>query len=164
MKKKLVSFIALLVSVASQSQTVTPTVLSNNGDYSSSASGSIAWTIGEPVSDTYVKSTNITTNGFHQPNLDLVAMVHEQGVDKDMLVYPNPVRDEIKINFSGMPQTTYALVLNDPLGRLIYSSQARVSDQQREFIVKMNEVAAGNYFLVITSADFVKTIKINKVY
>jgi hypothetical protein len=93
-----------------------------------------------------------------------VAIVHEQGVDKDMLVYPNPVRDEIKINFSGMPQTTYALVLNDPLGRLIYSSQARVSDQQREFIVKMNEVAAGNYFLVITSADFVKTIKINKVY
>jgi hypothetical protein len=164
MKKNLLSFTALIVSITLQSQTVTPTVLSNNGDYSSSAGGSIAWTIGEPVSDTYVKSTNITTNGFHQPNLDLVAMVHEQGVDKDMLVYPNPVRDEIKINFSGMPQTTYALVLNDPLGRLIYSSQARVSDQQREFIVKMNEVAAGNYFLVITSADFVKTIKINKVY
>jgi hypothetical protein len=164
MKKNLLSFTALIVSITLQSQTVTPTVLSNNGDYSSSAGGSIAWTIGEPVSDTYVKSTNITTNGFHQPNLDLVAMVHEQGVDKDMLVYPNPVRDEIKINFSGMPPATYALVLNDPLGRLIYSSQARVSDQQREFIVKMNEVAAGNYFLIITGNDFVKTIKINKVY
>jgi gliding motility-associated-like protein len=42
-------------------------VIGSEGTFLTSANGSISWTIGEVVTDTYFSTTNILTQGFHQP-------------------------------------------------------------------------------------------------
>jgi hypothetical protein len=147
------------------SQTVTPVVLSNNGGFSQTAGGSIAWTIGEPVSETYTKPTNITTMGFHQTNLDIVALVKEQTADESgFIVFPNPVQDLLKISFKGMNSGTYSVQLNDAAGRQIMLETAEISGSSTSLEMRVNEIAAGNYFLVVKGESFSKAIKITKVY
>lgn len=144
-------------------QTVTPTVLASDGGYSSSAQGSIAWTIGEPVVDTYVNGGNVTTMGFHQPEMELVTMIDDEQNTPGLLVYPNPVKEVLTINFAGMPMGNYSLQLNDALGKLIYQNAATITSETVRYSIKLNEIAEGVYFLNISAGDFVKTVKINKV-
>jgi hypothetical protein len=166
MKRFRLVVFALAICTFSHSQTVTPTVLSNNGGYVLSPAGSIEWTIGEPVSDTYIKPSNIATMGFHQPPLDLVTLINEQHAGSGgILVFPNPVRDLLKINFGGLPSGRYAVRMTDAIGKLILTSDADVSESSSSLELKVNEIAAGNYFLIISdNQKFNTTVKINKVY
>ena len=164
MKKKLLFTLAIAGTLVCRSQTVTPVVLSNQGGYSSLSGGSVAWTIGEPVSETYTTATKITTMGFHQPELGMATLIAEQGNDQSILVYPNPVKDVLTINFSGLKSGNYKLELVDDLGKLIFKSEAAITENNQIYNLKVNEVAAGNYFLRVNNENFSKTVKINKVY
>jgi hypothetical protein len=80
-------FIALLVcqvNVFAQAQV--QFVTSTGGDFFSSASGSLEWTLGEPVTETFQKDNTFLTQGFHQ------TFKQESGTT-GILVYPNPTRD-----------------------------------------------------------------------
>jgi len=162
MKKRVPPLFLLCVTFIVNAQTVTPSVVASDGGSASSAQGSIAWTIGEPVSDTYTKA-NITTMGFHQPDLDLATMIREQSDEGAVLIYPNPVKDELSINFSGIENGTYVLEVTDALGKLIYQGKTAVIGASSGAIIKMSDIAAAAYFLNITGKDFKKTIKINKI-
>ena len=164
MKQKLLLSLAIVGTLACRSQTVTPVVLSNQGGFSSLSGGSISWTIGEPVSESYVGATKITTMGFHQPELAILTLIAEQGEDKNILVYPNPVKDLLSVNFSGLKSGTYKLQLIDDLGKLIFTTETPISENNQTFQIKLTEIAAGNYFLKVENKDFSKTVKINKVY
>jgi len=163
MKQKLLLVFALTTVITCKSQTVTPVVLSNQGGFSVLSGGSISWSIGEPVSESYVNGTKLTTMGFHQPELDFVTLIKEQGSDASVLVFPNPVRDLLTINFSGLKEGNYSLELIDNLGKLIYKSETAISEKTQTVQLKINEVAAGNYFLRVDNKDFSKTVKINKI-
>lgn len=145
------------------SQTVTPTVLASDGGYATSAQGSVAWTIGEPVVETYAASSNITTMGFHQPVVELATLINENEKDSGILIYPNPVKDEVSINFAGLQEGKYLLELHDALGKLIYKGNADVSASSVHYSIKMSEVAAGAYFLNVSAKDFAKTVRVNKI-
>lgn len=43
-------------------------VLANSGDHISTSSGSVSWTIGEPICQTLSGPGGHLTQGFHQPN------------------------------------------------------------------------------------------------
>jgi len=165
MKKILYSLTYFMCVGFLPAQTVTPVVISSDGGFSTNAQGSIAWTIGEPVSETYVSpGSSITTMGFHQPELiELETMIREQSDNMAILIYPNPVNESLQISFKGIQHDTYALVLSDALGKLIYQSAAVVSENSNLFQIRLNEIAAGNYFLTVTGKNFNKTVKINKI-
>lgn len=166
MKKILHSFAYVMCLGFLQAQTVTPTVIGSDGGFSTSGQGSIAWTIGEPISETYVSSGNtITTMGFHQPEkvINLETMIREQSQSEALLVFPNPVRETLQVDFKGIPTGTYKMVLVDAIGKRIYESQAVVTENAKRFEIKLNEIAAGNYFLTLSGKDFEKTVKINKI-
>lgn len=163
MKQKLILVLAIAATIACNAQTVTPVVLANDGGYSSLSAGSISWSIGEPVSETYTASTNITTMGFHQPELSIITLIKEQGEDKSVLVYPNPVKDLLNVSFSGLAPGNYIVELIDNLGKLIYRTDTEVSADNYLFQIKINEVAAGNYFLRVNNKEISKTVKINKI-
>jgi hypothetical protein len=162
--RSIITLSLLFFGLCVTGQTVTPTVLSNNGDYATSSGGSIEWTIGEPVSDTYIKTTNITTNGFHQTSMELFAMIREKENAGNLLVFPNPVKNELKISFGGLPGGNYSLTLYDALGKLILSSDVNVSENNYHTLINLTETAAGNYFLKIEKENFLETVKINKVH
>jgi hypothetical protein len=164
MKKQLLSLAVASFVFAAKAQTVTPVVLSNQGGYSVVSGNSISWTVGEPVSETYSTTNNIATMGFHQPEIGLLTMLSQQSGDPgSVLVYPNPVRDLLTVNFKGMDEGQYSLVLFDNLGKLISRSDASITSSNQLVQLKINEVAAGNYFLQIENRSFNKTIKINKI-
>jgi hypothetical protein len=164
MKRKLLVGLAVLGAIALKAQTVTPVLLSNQGGYSSFGTvGSISWSIGEPVSETYSVTSNVTTMGFHQPELNIVSMIRQQGQDVNVLVYPNPVKEVLTINFSGMTAGTYRIEMIDNIGKLISTSEVNITEQNQMVPYKINEVAAGNYFLRIDGKEFTKTVKINKI-
>src|SRR4051812_35223028 len=117
----------LFASISIRAQTVTPVVLSADGGYHLAQAGSIAWTMGEPVSETYIKTANITTMGFHQTEIELVNFVDEFGQDaSEVLVFPNPVSNVLKVNFKGMEHGNYTLNITDAAGKQLMSSEAAV--------------------------------------
>jgi hypothetical protein len=164
MKKQLLSLLAASFVFVAKAQTVTPVVLSNQGGYSVVSGNSVSWTIGEPVSETYSNTNNMATMGFHQPEIGLLTMLSQQSGDPgSVLVFPNPVRDMLSVNFKGMEEGQYSLVLFDNLGKLISKSEASITGSNQLVQLKINEVAAGNYFLQVENKNFNKTIKINKI-
>lgn len=163
MKKTLYSVIYVVSFSFMQAQTVTPTVISSDGGSYANSQGQIEWTIGEPVSETYITANNTITNGFHQPVLELVTLLNELSSNQEILVYPNPVKENLQINFKGIKTGDYKLVMVDALGKLIYNSQMSLSESSQNFHLKMTDVAAGNYFLSIEGSNFNKTVKINKI-
>lgn len=154
---------AVAGALSFRAQTVTPTVLSNQGGYSALSGGSISWSIGEPVSESWYNGPHTITNGFHQPELNFILMIKEQGTDASVLVYPNPVKEIINVNFTGLKEGNYKIQLIDNIGKLLYSSETEISESHNFYQMKIGEVAAGNYFLRVDSKDFSKTVKINKV-
>lgn len=152
-----------VLSGKSQTQTVTPVVMSNQGGYSSLSGGSISWSVGEPVSESYTAPNNITTMGFHQPELAILTLVAEQGANQNILVFPNPVKDVLNVNFTGLNSGNYKVELVDDLGKLIYKEETEINSTNQTYKLKVNEVAAGNYFLRVEGKEFNKAIKIVKV-
>jgi len=163
MKKTFLIILSLAGITSLKSQTVTPVVLANDGGYAPLSNGSISWSIGEPVSETYTGSNNILTMGFHQPEMGLVNLIQEQGEDVKILVFPNPVKDVLSVNLKGLKVGQYTVELNDAIGKLIYRSQTDVTEDSYMFQLKVNEAAAGNYFLRVSNKDLTKTVKITKV-
>lgn len=163
MKKILYTLVICSGTTLGIGQTVTPTVMASAGGFGTSAQGSVAWTIGEPVSATFGSASNITTVGFLQPEMELITLIRDQEMNSGLLVFPNPVKDELNINFNGMAQGKYHLELNDAAGRLIYQGDADVKAGAEKHNIRLDELAAGAYFLNIKGQELVKTVKINKV-
>ena len=162
MKKQNVFLCFCLTVFFVKAQTVTPTVYSNGGNYNSAAGGSISWTVGEPISETYTTSSNKTTMGFHQPELGVATLIKEQGGDKEVLVYPNPVKEALTINFSDLENGNYKVQLLDATGKLLFTNDLEINDPSKKIELNVSPYAEGNYFLKISNSSFNKTVKIIK--
>ncbi|MBL7930725.1 MAG: T9SS type A sorting domain-containing protein [Bacteroidia bacterium] len=160
MKKTLYVLLTLGV-MRTFAQTVTPVVVAADGGFYSGSQGSVAWTIGEPVSETY-SSGNITTMGFQQTELELATLLEEQQNGGNFLVYPNPVADLLNIDFSGINRDDYNLKVTDVLGKIVLTSKVNLSEEINFHQISLAQFAAGTYFLIISGNNFNKTVKINK--
>ncbi|HXC06150.1 MAG TPA: gliding motility-associated C-terminal domain-containing protein [Bacteroidia bacterium] len=74
--KKLYATLAILFALSCfpsgsavlQAQSISQTVVGSAGTYKATAGGSMAWTVGEVITDTYTSPVNALTQGFHQPD------------------------------------------------------------------------------------------------
>jgi hypothetical protein len=156
-------FVASMCYTA-RAQTVTPTVISSNGGSHTSLSGTVEWTIGEPVSGTNQTSSNITTVGFHQPLIYVVTMISENKKNSEkVVVFPNPVKDELQLNFEGMKPGKYRINVTDAIGKLILFTDADISETTREVKLRMTGIAEGTYMLQVNNKEVNATVKLNKV-
>lgn len=72
MKKSILSFVSILLVFATQSikaQSLARHVIGSAGTFATSPFGSMEWTIGEVITETYTNTGFVFTQGFHQPNL-----------------------------------------------------------------------------------------------
>lgn len=69
MKKLLLLFTVIFAFGYSNAQSLSPTVIASQGDYFWSPAVSVAWTLGEVMSETYSSSNYFLTQGFHQPDI-----------------------------------------------------------------------------------------------
>lgn len=164
MRKRRVILGLCLVACLGKAQTVTPTVYSNQGAYNAAAGGSISWTVGEPISETYTSANNKTTMGFHQPELGVATLIKEQGNAVEVLVFPNPVKDALTVSFKDLDNGIYKMELFDDLGKLIYKTETEIKYDSKQVSVNMSLYAAGNYYLRVANSNLNKTVKVTKTH
>ncbi|MBN2174518.1 MAG: hypothetical protein JW731_10310, partial [Bacteroidales bacterium] len=55
-------------------QSVSPEVIASAGDYFENSTGSLSWTLGEVMNETFSNGSNILTQGFQQPFIVRITM------------------------------------------------------------------------------------------
>src|SRR5437899_12474793 len=100
---KKIYFLTLIAfgALASNAQSLSPTVIASTGGFSSNANGSLSYTVGEmTMVQTFSANGNILTQGFQQPNENVTGLLD---ITKDdfgsFVVYPNPAVDNVFFGF-----------------------------------------------------------------
>ncbi len=164
MRNKVIAFLLSMITFYSNGQTTSPDVIGSGGDHSATAGGSVSWTIGEPVSDTYNSSGGITTKGFHQPADVSLASVPDVDAGGDVFLYPNPVIADLAIDFTGMAYGDYQIELFESSGKLVYAENLSLKDEFHKMKIDLSAFDKGMYHFRILqketfSIKFFKVIK-----
>ncbi len=136
-------------------------VIGTTGDFFQTDNASLAWTLGEPVSETYTSQDNILTQGFHQGDMTLVYIGEKEEPDTEITVYPNPFADVLNIRFKqGQPSENTMYQIFDLSGKAVVSGRLSDTDSQ----VNLGRLANAQYLLLIidTSTNFKETYSVLK--
>jgi len=128
-----------------------PSVVSAGGNYQAAGNLSISWTIGDLAITTLRGENLILTQGFQQPS-EIGTAIPSREFRGNILVYPNPVKDELYIRFQTLNTGDYLLELEDVAGRiLIQSTCKQVAPGD---IVHLTDLphSPGIYFLKLTES------------
>ncbi|MBD3638746.1 MAG: T9SS type A sorting domain-containing protein [Crocinitomicaceae bacterium] len=152
---RLFTVIILFIPVFSSAQIFSNDVISSNGDYGTSSTASLTWTVGEIA----VTSYGSLTEGFHQCLACETTGFDENQDQHDLTSYPNPFVKDITIS---IPSNTGVLNLYiyDMIGNLVYSDQY-TGNAPKEY--SLHDLASGMYTLQVCSeTEIIQTIKIQK--
>lgn len=134
-------------------------VVSTAGSYGETASGSLSWTVGEPVIETITNGTNTLTQGFQQSKLTVTAINDLKIPGIELSVYPNPTNSFLSIEVKTDKQRDLLLSLFDINGKLILQKKM-VGNKQT---IKMQNNKSGTYILKVTEGNKeIKTYQIVK--
>ena len=157
MKKLLLTFLALLISICTYSQSLGPEVIASSGDYFTSSNAKLSWTLGEMVTETFSVSGNSLTQGFQQGNY-LYATVAENSENYNITVFPNPFSNVIIINTGNLTGLTVQVF--DMQGKILMERTIEKSNKQLDF----SAFSQGIYFIkVMNKTTQLKSFKIQKI-
>jgi hypothetical protein len=123
MKKPVFFLIALGLTLAFNSGLLAQQVVSSAGGQSENSNGSLSWTVGEVAVETLRNNDLILTQGFHQTRLEATGLDIIDGIQPDILAYPNPVDDIINVNIKGLSEIKgWSYILYDTHGRVLENS------------------------------------------
>jgi hypothetical protein len=149
MKKSFILFIPVCVWMHAPAQTLDPNVVATTGGFDSNVSGTLSWTLGEPVTETVADGQSILTQGFQQPELQITAVTAVES-DVTLNVFPNPASEMIHLSFSNQGQSHAFVELFTTEGRLVYSELAVLNGGDTQLSIDVQHLAAGMYMLKIT--------------
>ena len=151
------SFVFLYLNISAQE------VISASGDFFLQANGSISWTLGEPISETYSNS-GILTQGFQQDYENILSMYELQN-SSIFNVFPNPFSTEINIDFFSEGTGEYLAQIKDASGKTIYNENFFFSSSNFNNQINVSHLASGIYFLQIINLNNQETVtfKLNKI-
>lgn len=151
--KKQLSLLGMLLCAAGivNAQSVSPEVIASAGDSYTNASGSISWTLGEPMGETYSSANNILTQGFQQP-WDFGTNVSNPFTPVNAELFPNPTTDFVNLQFGNNSNGLYVIEVCNALGQQISSSQFVATPFARTS-VSLVDFADGFYFITVRKAD-----------
>lgn len=158
MKFIITAFIFLVSSATCFSQAV----IGGAGTYHESSNGySLAWTLGEPVTETGENQDQYLTQGFHQSSFTLVYTGDKEKPELNVSVYPNPVADQVTVEFGKQPDEDMRYNLFDLSGRSVFSGRISSSSNR----INMSGLANAQYLLIIhsNSSEFRETYKLQKI-
>ena len=143
-----------------------PEVISSYGGAATANNINIEWTLGETMVENIVQGQMLYTQGFHQP---LVILGEKQNSliaagDIQINVYPNPVRNNLNIEFKTEEDRAVILELFDNNGRQLQRKQVNTGVQTTSMLLM--GYTAGSYFLIIKDMNgkTLKSIKLLKTH
>jgi hypothetical protein len=154
MIRKFILLVILLFCLVglSRAQVLTPELISSGGDFFTASNGSLSWSFGEPVTETYKTSSVVLTQGFQQPGYNVTA-IDDKSISSQFRinVYPNPASDYLNIEMHQDKQTM-VIEIYDLFGRKVLSENPVILNNST-YQVNMAGLAKGNYLLVILLPD-----------
>ena len=160
MKRIFLTTVICNISFYIFSQSFSPAVIGSSGTFATSASGSMTWTIGEVMTETYSSAGNFFTQGFHQPDTTTLTIVNDFN-SSSLSIFPNPVLNNLYIDFSNTSEN-YFIELFDMQGKLLH--RENVSDNANPLMLSFCDFSEGVYLLNIVNQEsyqkkFYKIIK-----
>jgi hypothetical protein len=154
--RKIVLFVsgALLAGqlVIAQSVILSPTVIASAGNYAEAGGLSLSWTLGEVAVTTLSQGDLVLTQGFQQSFPGNVGMETEP-ILWQISAYPNPVRDELRIQFDLPDPADFLVEIQDITGRLVRQEQYNHINPGDVVPVEMSTLSEGVYFFRISTTD-----------
>ena len=145
MKHYLLILLILLCATSLQAQEVVTTA----GSYGETTSGSLSWTVGEPVIETITNGTNTLSQGFQQSKLAVTAINDLKFPGIELSVYPNPTNNYLTIEVKTDKQRDLLLSLFDINGKLILQKKMAGNKQT----IKMQNYKPATYILKVSEAN-----------
>ena len=140
----------LLSGLPARSQVLLPSVFASAGDeFRNAAFGSLEWTLGEPVTETF-RNGDMLTQGFHQPFFTIVSVSPLTATDLQVKVYPNPFDGEITVEVTPFPDGMILSVFSLQGQRILETTLAEPVQT-----ILLDKVPSGTYLLVIRQASFI---------
>lgn len=134
-------------------------VIATSGGAGQNASGSITYTLGEVVIETYNGTDKKLTQGFQQSRLIITAVSEIKGLSYTVTAYPNPTTNFIKIKLEKDFPEIIDYLLMDINGKVITSGKI----ENGETDISFESHVVGTYFVkMIQDKKEVKSIKVVK--
>ncbi len=156
MKTKLLASLFVCTTYFASAQSFVQTVIGSASTYATSPNASMVWTIGEVMTETYSSSGIFFTQGFHQTEtIYVTSATSKSPLEQKILIYPNPVIDNLIIDFS-VSDNNYFVELYDLQGQLL--KKKFVLPNERQLMLSCKDFAEGIYLLnIINSKLYFKT-------
>ena len=157
MKKIYIVIILLSVCRMANAQTLSPQAISSGGNFGTSSSGTLSYTIGQPSVVTTATSANvILTQGFQQvdnPSTGISQVT--ANVLNNMLLYPNPAANTIKLKYNFSKAGNLQAIIYNAVGQQINTMQNIACAANTESVSSFNTqaLAAANYILYLKYTD-----------
>ncbi len=151
-------FIFIIPFKIVNAQSITPVVVATQGDYFISSGGSLSWTLGEVMGETYTTGNDILTQGFHQPNFLATGIRHIEKTRSVSFLYPNPFRNSITILLN---ESKSQLQIFNTLGEKV--GTWTLTEGKNE--IELKDLTNGMYLATITNLEnnTKRSYKINKL-
>jgi hypothetical protein len=134
-------------------------VISAAGMANKNDNGSISWTLGEIVIETFETQSHYLTQGFHQPNLSVVGLENHSLLSNNIQAFPNPVKDYINLVVEKDNIEKLNYLLYDTSGKLIFND--KLTGEQT--LINFQTLSPGVYYLQVLDGTIrFKTFKILK--
>ncbi|MFL5752281.1 MAG: T9SS type A sorting domain-containing protein [Bacteroidia bacterium] len=154
--KKIIVWIAVPVVcsyMGCTAQSLAPTFVGSAGGYANSTSGSLSWSMGETMTETFSATNNQLTQGFQQPGAAMSNSIRSVAAP-ELHIYPNPVVDKLRLDFSKTGTGTYVAEIFDAQGRKIGTENIYVKSNASEpYILLFNQYPEGSYLITITCPE-----------
>jgi hypothetical protein len=120
-------------------------VISSSGSSFSNSTNQLNWTLGEPITETFVAGQSTLTQGFQQSKLTVTAIDQISENLSGLKVYPNPVSNELTIEVAEIGK--FNLSFFDLNGKLLIKKEIEKTVET----IDMLNYSSGSYFLTVYS-------------
>lgn len=126
-------------------------VIASAGASYQGAGVQLDWTLGEVIIQTLETSTSMISQGFHQPNTNLVSVQPLAIETGKLVIRPNPFKDEFQISLDLKSSHHGRLGLYDMTGNLVWTGAFEGITWQQS--VSVPSLPSGQYVLMASLSD-----------
>lgn len=136
-------------------QQISRTVYTTAGKFNTTSNLSLSSTIGETVVFTGSGSNVIVTQGFQQPDKDILTIIPSVDFMMNVDVFPNPVNDQLQVRVNtDLPLTDLTFEIGDMLGKTVNVIPVSSDDLGNQtFSFDFFKFGAGVYIVKISSSS-----------
>lgn len=158
----LIALFLIFISDLTKAQSLSPEVIGSSGDFYTNTGGSVSFTIGETVVETFNDGSNFLTQGFQQSFIIMTSVPETQN-GNSIFAYPNPLKDYLFLDFNSMEEDTYLITVFDVSGKEIMHKRTQISAQFSTYKMSLSDLQDGIYLIRITNENYLsKTVRIIK--